>query len=133
MGRGNRRVVTNRLTLILLAVALVMAVAMVSIFDPMDTWWMPQCAFHRLTGLECPGCGTLRGLYAVVHGDVAKGISYNYFSVFTAVLLVLLFYAGFGKSACAQRLGRWLESPAFIVAIIVLIVAWTVVRNLLLE
>ncbi|MEW5722540.1 MAG: DUF2752 domain-containing protein, partial [Thermodesulfobacteriota bacterium] len=30
----------------------------------------PPCPFHALTGLYCPGCGTLRGLNQLLHGHL---------------------------------------------------------------
>src|ERR1017187_6559858 len=29
---------------------------------------LPPCQFHKLTGLYCPGCGSTRMLYFLVHG-----------------------------------------------------------------
>lgn len=28
------------------------------LFDPLESPYMPQCLFKRLTGLSCPGCGS---------------------------------------------------------------------------
>jgi hypothetical protein len=38
---------------------------------------LPPCAFHALTGLYCPGCGSTRALHALVHGDVAQALAMN--------------------------------------------------------
>ena len=35
--------------------------------NPADVSWFPRCPFHLLTGLKCPGCGTLRGLHQLMH------------------------------------------------------------------
>jgi hypothetical protein len=43
----------------------------------------PLCPVFALTGLACPGCGTLRALYLVMHGDLAGAWRMN------ALLLVL--------------------------------------------
>ena len=39
--------------------------------DPATFPFMPQCVFHRLTGLQCVGCGSQRMLHALLHGDIA--------------------------------------------------------------
>lgn len=31
------------------------------------THFFPKCPFRMLTGWQCPGCGTTRGLYQLVH------------------------------------------------------------------
>ena len=52
----------------LLALLVLGGVTLVFFFDPALTPFYPQCAFHRLTGLNCPGCGATRALYALLHG-----------------------------------------------------------------
>lgn len=39
--------------------------------------WLPGCLFHRLTGLECAGCGMTRAVYAALHGHVAEAFRFN--------------------------------------------------------
>jgi hypothetical protein len=50
------------------------------VFNPLDTQrsvFFPQCPFHALTGLNCPGCGTTRALHQLVHGDVIGAFEFN--------------------------------------------------------
>ena len=55
--------------------AIVAAVAVVSAIlffvDPTDSSVYPMCLFHSLTGLHCPGCGTLRALHQLLHMNLA--------------------------------------------------------------
>jgi hypothetical protein len=46
-------------------------------FDPVTTRGFPQCVFHALTGLQCPGCGTTRALHALLHGNVPAAWHFN--------------------------------------------------------
>lgn len=39
--------------------------------------WFPGCLFHRLTGLDCPGCGMTRATHAVLHGRLAEAFRFN--------------------------------------------------------
>jgi len=50
------------------------------------------CLFHRITGLECPGCGMTRAFHAITHGQMLEAIGYNLLSVplFSAMAIVLL-------------------------------------------
>ena len=67
----------SRLTIILLsAIALVLA-ALVFFLNPATHGFYPVCQFHRLTGLNCPGCGMTRALYALLHGDLATALRDN--------------------------------------------------------
>ena len=49
------------------------------------------CLFHRLTGLECPGCGMTRAFHALTHGHVSEALSFNLLSLplFVALSVVL--------------------------------------------
>jgi hypothetical protein len=46
-------------------------------FSPRDHSFYPRCAFHSLTGLHCPGCGTLRGLHELAHGHPFTALRMN--------------------------------------------------------
>lgn len=61
-------------------------------FDPSQTPFYPGCAFHRLTGLNCPGCGATRALYALLHGRWQVALHDN--ALFVALLAVLALRAG---------------------------------------
>jgi hypothetical protein len=43
-------------------------VAAVCVGRPGESAWLPPCLFYKLTGLYCPGCGSTRMLYWLVHG-----------------------------------------------------------------
>lgn len=45
--------------------------AVLFLFDPRSGHcFYPPCVFHRLTGLYCPGCGSTRCFYHLVHLNV---------------------------------------------------------------
>lgn len=39
-----------------------------------DSWlsWVPDCAFEKITGLYCPGCGGTRAVIALFQGHIIK-------------------------------------------------------------
>ncbi|HMP83526.1 MAG TPA: DUF2752 domain-containing protein, partial [Verrucomicrobiota bacterium] len=43
---------------------------MLYLFDPAAGGLYQACWFHRWTGLDCPGCGGLRALHALLHGRI---------------------------------------------------------------
>lgn len=57
--------------------------------DPSVATSFPGCPFHALTGLYCPGCGTLRCLHELLHADLRSALDYNLLTVlFVPTLLV---------------------------------------------
>jgi hypothetical protein len=88
-------------------------------FDPMTTRGFPQCVFHALTGLECPGCGTTRALHALLHGDVAAAWRFNASLFFSAPFM--------GVAIISPRFAL---RPATAWIAIIGTVGWWVGRNL---
>lgn len=110
---------------------LVLAGAAYALRETGGTGWMPGCLFHKLTGLDCPGCGMTRGTYALLHGRFAEAFAFNPVGM---ILLPLAMIAlgievlGWvrGKPMPFRIVpGRW---GATVVAVVV-IVFW-IVRNL---
>ena len=51
--------------------------AVLFLFDPSRYPFYPRCLFHQLTGWNCPGCGSLRGLHQLLHGHLAAALRCN--------------------------------------------------------
>ncbi|MDR3460159.1 MAG: DUF2752 domain-containing protein [Verrucomicrobiae bacterium] len=62
--------------LVLGALAVIIG-TLVFFFNPATHGFYPVCQFHRLTGLNCPGCGMTRALYALLHGDLPTALRDN--------------------------------------------------------
>jgi hypothetical protein len=59
---------------------------------PSGLAWLPDCLFHRFTGLHCPGCGMTRAAHATLHGEIARAFRFNP----VGMLLLPLACAGLG-------------------------------------
>jgi|SRR5258708_5831497 len=70
-------------------------------FDPNRYGFYPQCIFHQTTGLLCPGCGGLRAIHHLLHGDISAAFQFNLFLVVS--LLCLLLYLSIN---CIQNLTK---------------------------
>ncbi len=118
----------NRMILAISAGAAV--VILLRTFDPASSGIFPPCPVHYLTGWYCPGCGPLRALHALLHGDLMQAWAMN---PLTVMLLPFLSY-GLISDALVQLRGRGLPAPTLsamqIRALFVVIVAFGVVRNL---
>src|ERR1700689_2632743 len=82
-----------RFAAVVLAMAGIGVLTVLYFFTPSAHGFYPVCQFHRLTGLNCPGCGATRAMYALLHGNFALALRDN------ALLMV-------GGAAAAAR-GGW--------------------------
>lgn len=104
--------------------------AVVGVLDPEVRGHLtPGCPFRTLTGLDCPGCGGTRALYALTQGDPGLAFQHNVVTVVALPLLVLAWAVWF-----AHRLGLRdrpvVVSPSVAYAILTTFVAFFVLRNL---
>lgn len=47
---------------------------------------MPPCAFYKIVGFYCPGCGGTRAVYALFQGHLLQSILYQPFILYTTVV-----------------------------------------------
>lgn len=107
-----------------LGVLLVGALGYIGLVDPHKPESIfPLCPFRLITGLNCPGCGALRMIHDLLHGDLAAAINDNVLLLIGVPLL-----AGW---VLLRRRGQ--KSPLTLpaaAAVLITLLAWTVVRNL---
>jgi len=87
-------------TLLALALGVLVASAVLQVRPPREVvvpllgWSLPEtCLTHRMTGLDCPGCGMTRSFIALAHFDLAAAWRFNAAGVF--LFAVVLFQLPF--------------------------------------
>ncbi|WP_227371197.1 DUF2752 domain-containing protein [Mycobacterium fragae] len=83
----------------------------------------PVCPFRLLTGWNCPFCGALRMTHDVLHANLAAAITDNVFVLVGIPLLA-------GWILLRRQRGKMPLPMSAVVAVVVVTLAWTVVRNL---
>ncbi|MDO8731726.1 MAG: DUF2752 domain-containing protein [Actinomycetota bacterium] len=53
------------------------ACAYLSAVNPNEAGHYPLCPSRALLGIDCPGCGGMRGMYCLLHGDVSGALDHN--------------------------------------------------------
>lgn len=96
--------------------------------DPNVPGHYPPCPVFALTGLLCPGCGTLRALSALARGDVAIAWGHNPLTVL-AVPWMVWGTIGLGRYAMRSTPIRWHLPRWSAWAMPAGLVVFTVVRN----
>ncbi len=71
--------------------------------DPTTSALFPPCPVFALTGLMCPGCGTLRALHALMHGDIGRAWAFNPLLVVTLPLFMMAALMAFDYVASGRR------------------------------
>jgi hypothetical protein len=108
----------------ILGTAILGASAVVFFFNPSTHGFYPVCLFHTLTGLNCPGCGATRALYALLHGNFLLALKDNALFIFTIVFLA----ARGTKYFLGKPSGQFL-SPKMLWTFLVVAGVFTVLRN----
>jgi hypothetical protein len=62
---------------VLIVAAVVVVACVLHAVDPAVTLARFPCVFHAVTGLYCPGCGSTRGLHALLNGDLTRAMDMN--------------------------------------------------------
>lgn len=104
--------------ILLIMVAVVIGLVILYRLDPSVNRFYPRCLFFVLTGWQCPGCGTLRALYCLMHGRFADAWRFNGALVILLPMLVLLL-----------ALPRLSKSSVMGWVILAVIVIWWIGRN----
>lgn len=112
-------------------IVFVSSLALLYGFNPNTTVWMPRCPFHEITGLECPGCGTLRAIHEVLHGNLSALWLYNPYLIIIVPYIGIVFYAScIKRRSLFGELGIYLTSKYAVALIACCTLLWWIVRNL---
>lgn len=106
------------------------ALVALRLYDPATSVLFPPCPLYELTGWYCPGCGSLRALHQLLHGNLAAAFAMNPLAV---VSLPFLLY-GTSSFLLFRLRGRFLPRyfiPASSIWMLgALIVAFGIARNI---
>jgi len=105
------------------------AAAILFFFNPTQHRFYPVCYFHAATGLNCPGCGSLRAMHQLLHGHLIEAARLN------LLLLLCLPYLGWRtiRFAIARLRGQQATlviRPMWLWTFLCVTVVFAVLRNL---
>ncbi len=117
---GPRLSPANRKRRAVLATALAVATALLSILPP-DGLPLPPCAFHELTGHSCLTCGLTRSLLAGARGNLSASLENHLMGPLLllgmiAAIALLAAEALTGKPASAGAGGKRLRTALIVLA-----------------
>jgi hypothetical protein len=91
---------------------------------------LPVCPTKALLGIDCPGCGSARMLYSLLHGNVVAAARFNALGLIALVLLVWAYAAWIYGRVTGRRVRGWQNQRWAAMVTLVLVTAWFVVRNI---
>jgi magnesium-transporting ATPase (P-type) len=82
------KIKTNK---VIFAVILLLILALYYFFDPGKNQFFIRCPFKAIFGYDCPGCGSQRALYSLLHLRLLEAFTFNpLFVIAIFILLILL-------------------------------------------
>jgi len=102
-------------------------------------WWadpttpgglIPGCPTKLLLGIDCPGCGSSRMLYSLLHGNLLAAAKFNALGLMALALLAWTYAAWVYGRVVGRRIWSWQHHRWAPSGMLVLVLAWSVVRNL---
>ena len=112
--------------------------------DPNVPGHYPLCPTKAITGLDCPGCGGLRAVHGLMHGDLRDALDHNAFVVLVVLPVAVVLWArwvwhawrgpgpGPGPDAggeTSDSVDVPMPSPVLLWSLVALSVVFSVVRN----
>ncbi|AOW93665.1 hypothetical protein BFN03_16175 [Rhodococcus sp. WMMA185] len=94
---------------------------------------IPVCPTKALLGINCPGCGSTRMLYSLLHLDIANALRYNAVGVAALVLLGAAYLTWTRGRLRGRKIRGWQHLPWAPAVALTVTVAWFVVRNIPFE
>lgn len=118
---------------VLTAVLSLGALGYLSMVDPNEPGHYPLCPTKALLGIDCPGCGCMRGLYSLTQGDIAGAANHNILLLIAVPFVIVLWvrwvmHSWRGVSPAVSMRTSRLRNRAMILALVA-ILAFGVVRN----
>ena len=110
------------------------ACAVIWIGDPTTPGgFLPVCPTKALLGIDCPGCGTLRMIYSLLHGDFVAAVRFNALAVVALGLLIVAYLVWTYGQAVGRKFAGWQHHRWAAMVTMVAVTVWFVVRNLPFE
>lgn len=92
----------------------------------------PGCAFYRLTGYYCPGCGGTRAVAALLHFHILQSIRCHPLVVYTAGVLGVFWGSRTLRLAAGRPLPVMRLKPIYLYLALALVLIQWIVKNVLL-
>ncbi len=98
--------------------------------NPNGQSFIPQCPFHSITGLHCPGCGSQRALHDFLHGRILEGFQHNFLIGLGLLVMFYKIFLWIRTYFYPQKTKNLLYNPKTAWFILILVIGFWVLRNI---
>ncbi|BBX98461.1 DUF2752 domain-containing protein [Mycobacterium lacus] len=91
---------------------------------------LPVCPTKALLGIDCPGCGSLRMLYSLMHGNLLAAARFNALGLAALGLLLWAYLTWTYGRVVGRRIRGWQHHRWSAAVALSLVLVWFVVRNI---
>ena len=105
------------------------ALVVLHLRDPHESGSYGFCPFLAVTGHPCPGCGGLRAVNELTHGDMVSALSSNLLAVGLLALLAVAWAAWVVRRARGSDDRMLVIRDRTLVLVLVVVLAFGVLRN----
>lgn len=99
-------------------------------FNPAGSQLYPSSPFRAITGLYCPGCGSLRAIHQMLHGHFLTALDLNPLMVLTAPYLIYSFISYTSPVILGTKIPQVYIKSAWIQLFLKVVLAYWVLRNI---
>ena len=113
-----------------LFVLTVTALGVLYFFAPGAGGIYPPCPTHYLTSFSCPGCGSLRAVHNLLHGNFKEAFFFNPLTVVVLPFAAIWFLIYLSNLFLKTKIPEIKVKPAVILLVFSVIILFMVLRNL---
>ena len=122
--------IEHRIKSFILIAIIIAAIILLYKINPSTSSFFPSCPVYTITGLYCPGCGSLRALHQLFHGNISNAFGFNPLMVIALPFIAYSFLSYILDGITGKTLPK-IFIPAFYIWLILgIILLFGILRNI---
>jgi hypothetical protein len=100
------------------------------LLNPAEYTYYPTCYLYLLTGKLCPGCGGMRGMHQLLHGNIYEALKFNLLLVAVVPAGTYYLLSEFSVLIFSKPFPHLPHSKSIFYPILFIVVLYWILRNL---
>ena len=122
--------IKHRINSVIILAISTAAIILLYNLNPSASSFFPPCPIHKITGLYCPGCGSLRALHQLFNGNILRAFRFNPLMIVALPFISYSFLSYILDGIIGKRL-HGIFIPAFYIwLILAIILLFGILRNI---